>query len=140
MAERSPDTKTFWMPLSALQPSQLYINQEKLSVLQSEIDFSDPENIPPIPVKKLDDRWVMMDGHTRAFAAYLAGISRLPVYLDEDELDWEAYRICVSWCWKAGIESVADLQGRVISANMYKQLWLDRCSQMHKGLTEKRKS
>jgi len=135
-----PDTKVFWMPLTALQPSQLYINQEKLSVLQSTIDFSDPANIPPIPVRDLDDRWVMTDGHTRAFAAYLAGISRLPVYPDEDELDWEAYQICVRWCQEAGIVSVTDLQMRVISPERYNKLWLDRCMQMQNRLAEKRKS
>lgn len=139
MVSQLSNHQILWMSLSTLQPSQLYINKEKLSVLRSEIDFSDPVNIPPIPVKDLDDRWVMTDGHTRAFAAYLAGNTRLPVYLDEDELDWEAYRICVRWCEEAGIESVADLQDRVISPERYKLLWLDRCLQMQNRLAVKRK-
>lgn len=139
MVSQLSNHQILWMSLSTLQPSQLYINKEKLSVLRSEIDFSDPVNIPPIPVKDLDDRWVMTDGHTRAFAAYLAGNTRLPVYLDEDELDWEAYRICVRWCREAGIESVADLQDRVISPERYKLLWLDRCLQMQNRLAVKRK-
>ena len=140
MVRKPSKHQIHWMSLSTLQPSQLYINKEKLSVLQSEIDFSDRKNIPPIPVKDLDERWVITDGHTRAFAAYLAGNSRLPVYLDEDELDWEAYRICVRWCREAGIESVADLQDRVISPERYKLLWLDRCLQMQNRLAVKRKS
>lgn len=123
-----------------LQPSQLFINQEKLAVLQSKIDFSDPTNVPPIPIKKLDDQWVMTDGHTRAFAAHLAGISTVPVYLDEDELDWEAYRICVRWCQEAGIDTVASLADRVISDERYQKVWLDRCLQMQNRLAEKRKS
>lgn len=128
------------MPITKLQPSQIYINREKLVVLQNEIDFSDPANMPPIPIKELDGRWVMTDGHTRVLAAYLAGNSKVPVVVDEDELDWEAYRICVGWCQAEGIDSVADLQDRVVSAERYKEVWLDRCLQMQNRLAEERKS
>jgi len=128
----------FWVPLSSLQPSQLYINQEKLDVLQAAIDFSDPVNVPSIPAKDLDHRWVMTDGHTRAFAAYLAGNTTIPVYLDEDELDWAAYRICVRWCQESGIFSIADLADKVIAPGQYKVLWLDRCRQMQNRLAANR--
>ena len=140
MDVKSPCTKIFWMPLSALQPSQLYINQEKLSVLQTDVDFSDPANIPPIPVKVLDGHRAMTDGHTRAFAAYQAGTAKVPVYFDEDDLNWDAYRICVGWCQEAGIDTVADLQNRVIPPGQYKKVWLDRCLQMQNRLAEKRKT
>lgn len=140
MKKISQKPKIFYLPISELQPSQLYISQGKLAVLQNEIDFSDPANVPPIPVKELDGRRVMTDGHTRVLGAYLAGNSKVPVRVDEDELDWEAYRICVGWCQAEGIESVADLQDRVVSAERYKEAWLDRCFQMHNRLAEKRKS
>lgn len=140
MTGSSNDIEILWMPLSALQPSQLFINEEKLSVLQTEVDFTDPANIPPIPIRDLDGRTVMTDGHTRAFAAYLAGTVKAPVYIDEDDLDWEAYRICVRWCQDAGINTVADLQNRVISPEQYKEVWLDCCLQMQNRLAKKRKS
>ena len=119
-----------------LQPSQLFINREKLADLQAAIDFSDPEKIPPIPVKDLDGRWVITDGHTRASAVYLAGNANIPVYLDEDELDWEAYRICVRWCHESGIYSIASLVERIISPEQYKKLWLHRCLKMQNRLVE----
>mgnify|MGYP000378726116 CR=1 FL=1 len=127
-----------YKPLSALQPSQLFINREKLEDLQSRIDFADPENISPIPIKKLHDRWVMTDGHTRAFAAHLAGLENAPTVLDEDDLDWEAYNICVNWCRDAGIRTISDLVGRVIDPDEFEIRWIARCKQMQEKLAEKR--
>jgi hypothetical protein len=129
----------FRMSLAILQPSQLFISRKKLTALQSAIDFSAPENIPPIPVKMLDGEVVMTDGHTRAFAAFLAGLQRAPVYWDRDALDWGAYRICVAWCHREGIHSPSDLEGRVVSEGAYERLWLDRCAAMQDALAEKRR-
>jgi hypothetical protein len=126
-------------PLYRLQPSQLFISREKLTHLQDRIDFSILQEIPPIPIKRLDGRWVMTDGHTRAFAAHCAGLDRVPTVLDDDPLDWEAYGICVRWCLEAGITRIADLENRVLSAKDYEDLWLTRCQAMQQALAEKRK-
>ena len=81
---------------------------------------------------------VSTDGHTRAFAAYLHGLSEIQVVWDEDDLDWEAYRICVEWCRREGIRSIADLRDRVVSPQQYQLLWLDRCHEMHQQLAARR--
>lgn len=125
--------------LQDLQPSQLYISREKLTKVQSMYDFSNPIGIRPIPVKDLDGLQVMTDGHTRALAAYLAGLSVVPTYADPDDLDWEAYRICVAWCQAEGIYSIADLAARVVSPEDYKRLWYDRCQAMQTDLAKKRR-
>jgi hypothetical protein len=52
--------------LDHLQPSQLYISQDKLSAVQTTTDYSSPEGVQPIPVKDLGGLRVMTDGHTRA--------------------------------------------------------------------------
>jgi len=104
--------------------------------VQSEIGFEEHETIPPIPIKILGGEWVITDGHTRTFAAYLAGLERVPVYHDQDELDWDAYRICVAWCKAAGIISVADLRGRILTPEDYEQLWLARCRAMQAELVQ----
>ena len=136
----SENHDVFLMPLEKLQPSQLYISQEKLKILLKDINFILPDSIPPIPVKILMNRVVMMDGHTRAFAAFLSGIKEVPVYYDQDVLDWEAYAICVDWCLEADITSVKDFQGRVISSAEYEQQWLDRCRRMQEDLEALRQS
>jgi hypothetical protein len=121
-----------------LQPSQLYISQEKLSKVQHGFDPKNPHRIEPIPYKDLEGLMVMTDGHTRAFAAYLAESAAVPAYVDPDDLDWEAYQICVAWCHAEGIYSIADLAGRVVSAEDYGRLWYDRCREMQNELAEKR--
>lgn len=131
--------KVFLMPLAEIQPSQLYISQEKLITLQEEIDLTDLSAIPPNPIKKLGDEIVMTDGHTRAFGVHLAGHDKLMVYWDRDELDWQAYQICVDWCHEEGIHSIGDLEGRVISPEDYEELWYQRCRVMQSDLAESRK-
>ena len=127
-------------PIMSLQPTQLFINREKLAVLQARVDFSCDQNIPPVPVKLLDGRWVLTDGHTRALAAHLAGLRQMPVVLDNDPLDWDAYRICVDWCLAVGITTIADLVDRMLTAEDYEEKWLSRCRRMQQDLADRRKA
>lgn len=135
MAEKQAITLT---KLRHLQPSQLYISREKLTSVQSRFDFSNPMGITPIPVKELGGLQVMTDGHTRALAAYLAGLSTVPTFADLDDLDWEAYQICVAWCHAEDIVSIADLVDRVVTSEDYERLWYDRCRAMQAALAKKR--
>jgi hypothetical protein len=130
-------TKSFMMKLDEIQPSQLFINSEKLSLVMKTFDVN-PRSIEPIPVKKIDEQIVFVDGHTRAFAASLKGMSEVKVYWEEDELDWDAYEVCVDWCKKEGVNTIADLKERVIPSKEYQVLWLDRCEKMHRELEAKR--
>ncbi len=126
----------FCMSLAEVQPSQLFISTEKLAAV---LRGFDPSQMEPIPVRRFGDDVVMTDGHTRAFAAFLCGMGELPVVWDEDELDLEAYEICVVWCKEDGIHSVADLVGRVIGPAEYDERWRGRCSRMHRELERKRR-
>ena len=132
------ENKIVMKDLEDLQPSQLYISLEKLKKVQSRFDFSNPTGIDPIPVKVLEGKQVMTDGHTRALAAYLAGLSAVPTYADPDDLDWDAYQICVDWCRAEGIYSVADLADRVVNPEDYERLWYQRCRKMQSELANKR--
>jgi hypothetical protein len=132
-------TKTFMMKLNKIQPSQLYISSEKLSEVMKTFDPTKPESIEPIPIKELGNIIVFVDGHTRAFAAFLHNVPEIPVYWENDELDWDAYKICVGWCKKEGIHTIADLKSKIVSQKDYEILWYRRCEEMQKGL-EKRKS
>ena len=86
------------MKLNEIQPSQLFISSEKLSHVMIDLDPLEPESIEPIPVRKLGNQVIFTDGHTRALGAFLCGFSEVTVFWDEDDLDWEAYEICVKWC------------------------------------------
>lgn len=131
--------KVFKMKIDEIQPSQLYISYEKLRETMRTIDPDDPSSIEPIPIKKLGDDIIFVDGHTRAFAAFLHGIIEIPVYWEDEELDWEAYRICVEWCKESGIRRISDLKNRVIAHKDYEVLWYKRCEDMQRELERKRR-
>ena len=130
----------FKAKLLNIQPSQLYICSEKLSRVIGSKSLINAESFEPVPVKKLGSRVIFTDGHTRAFALFQSGITEIYAYWDtDDELDWEAYQICVDWCIKQNIYSIKDLNDRIVSEQDYQKLWLKRCSVMQCRLAEKRK-
>jgi hypothetical protein len=129
--------KEMVMNLYEIQPSQLYVNSMKLQNVLSWFKPEDINSYDAIPIKKLNNKIIFTDGHTRAYAAYLKGINEIKVYWDEDDLDWNAYQICVDWCNDENITYINVLEGRVISDEEYKVLWLDRCRVMQQELESK---
>ncbi|MFN2305212.1 MAG: hypothetical protein ACK2TV_15900, partial [Anaerolineales bacterium] len=73
-----------------------------------------------------------------ALGTYLEGVRTIPVVWDQDELDWEAYQICMDWCRQEGIHTIADLTYRVVGTVDYQEKWLDRCCKMQADLAKKR--
>jgi hypothetical protein len=131
--------KIFMMKLDKIQPTQLFISSEKLSEVMKTFNPKNPESMEPIPVKKLGNEIIFVDGHTRAVAAFLHGFSQVPVYWENEELDWDAYKICVKWCKKEKIRTIADLKTRIVSQKDYEILWYKRCEKMQKNLELRRK-
>lgn len=125
------------MDLSEIQPSQLYINESKLRAIQEYIHEVGVNNMEPLPIKKIGSNVFFTDGHTRAYALYKEGVKEIKVYWDNDNLDWIAYLICVSWCQESQITSVSHLESRVISDQEYGELWLERCQIMQEYLVKK---
>ena len=125
--------------LKELQPSQLYISEEKLARVREWLDPADLGNFEPLPVKVLDGRPVLTDGHTRAVAALLAGLEEVPLVPDEDDLDWELYRRCVAACREQGILSPEELTRRIIPAKDYRVKWDGWCDELQARLAEERK-
>jgi len=133
-------TVTLQMKLNSIQPSQLYISSEKLNCIMKSFEQNKPVIVEPVPIKRLGNQVVFVDGHTRALAAFLLGLSEIPVYWEVDNLDWKEYEICVEWCKEEGIRTISDLKKRVVSPDDYQVLWLDRCERMQKDLEESRKA
>ncbi len=122
--------KYIFMDLSYIKPSQLYISSKKLNNVLKWFNPKDYNSYEPIPIKKLDGKLIFTDGHTRAYAAYLKGVKTIKVYFDEDELDWNLYRICVNWCSLENINSIKDLKNRIVSEKDYEVLWIKRCESL----------
>jgi len=131
--------EVFSLPISQIILSQLYINSEKLDSVMSFFEDKREKDLDPIPIKSLNGELVATDGHTRLLAWYLNGYKEVECVWEDMEFDWDAYRICVEWCRNEGITSVADLRERIIDAEAYQRLWLDRCKVMQEELELSRK-
>lgn len=125
-----PQKERLSMPLGQLQPTQLYISAGKLRLVREWFDPTDAATMDPLPIKRLDGRIILTDGHTRAVAAHMAGWKTVPVYWDEAALDMRAYAMDVLWCQEAGLLCPADLAGRVVPHAAYETLWRKRCMEM----------
>lgn len=95
-------------------------------------------SIKPIPLATLGNEVIFLDGHTRALAVFLRGASDITVCWEDEEIDWEMYKICVEWCKEEGIRSIADLERRIVSQEDYETLWIQRCRSLEQELDKKR--
>jgi hypothetical protein len=119
------------LPFADVRPSQLYLSSEKLADVLEWFDFDDPE-YGPLPVFEHEGEWYLSDGHTRAFAAYLAGEEALSVERDpevREKYDFDVYLACLSWCEEEGVEKVSDFRGRIVEPETFQEVWIDRCQQ-----------
>lgn len=74
---------TFKLPISILQVSKLFLNQNYLSGLRK---YLDPTQIC-IPVQIIDDEYVVLDRHHELFLALEYGEKMVNVYLDTPKKD-----------------------------------------------------
>ncbi len=125
-----PADRVFLLPLAVLQPSQLWISAGKLRLIGEWFDPSDVRSMDPIPVRRLDGRLMMTDGHTRAVCALQNGFASVPCCWETMELNWDAYRIDLRWCDEQGVRCAADLARRIVPHKDYERLWRRRCMEM----------
>lgn len=119
------------LALEAVRPTQLYLSSTKLAAVLERFDFDEP-GYGTLPAFEHDGEWYLSDGHHRAFVAWLAGVETVRVERDErlrEEYDLDVYLACISWCEEAGIETVADLRGRIVGPEAYEKRWIERCEQ-----------
>lgn len=124
--------------LLEIQPSQFYLSREKIARIRNWFDPADVSNFEPVPVKMLNGRLIFTDGHTRAFVAYRAGLTKITLQWDCDELDDAAYQLCVSACRRRGVCSIADLAGRELPEGEYAAKWNGWCDVLHELLALQR--
>ncbi len=120
---------SFQLALSAVRPTQLYLSRQKLAGVLEWFNVEEPA-YDPLTVIKIEERWYLIDGHTRAFVAVLAGEQTLRVIHDESIYDnpaFPVYRQCIAWCQEAGIKTIDDLSGRLVDHQTYEREWIERC-------------
>ncbi len=75
------DVKVFDLPIGQIQPSQFYVDQDKLRAVGSFIQG--PEDIV-IPVLEHEGRYVSADGHTRLYLACQRGYGCVRAFPEKD--------------------------------------------------------
>lgn len=120
-----PPVDLFSLQLSEIQPSQFYVDEDKLRAVQAFL--SGPKDIV-IPVMAFDGKYVSLDGHTRLAAAADAGYETVSAFISEAPdsiLDFarEARR--------RGVLSPYDMKR--VSHEEYEILWNRFCDEFLKG-------
>ena len=126
--------------LTDLQPSQFYISETKY---QKVLEWFDPDDLScfePIPVRWIDGKPVMLDGHTRAVAALAAGVRKVPLCLEPEEWDWEMYRRCMRECNLRDVFTPEDLIPRIIPEEEFWEKWDGWCDRMQAEVRAEREN
>ncbi|HZJ89961.1 MAG TPA: hypothetical protein VFD05_04775 [Bacilli bacterium] len=118
-----------------IHPSQFYLSKAKLEAVLFWFNPHDLSNFAPLPLKRFGDKIILTDGHTRAYAAYLAGLDRVPFVWDVDQLNWELYAKCVAACQKENVFTIQDLSNRIISSKDYATKWIKWCEALQESFT-----
>jgi len=118
--------KPYLYDISKIQPSQFYINKEKLE--NSKKWIKSPEDII-IPIIIKDDRVISLDGHTRIKAAIDLGYTQ--VYIYPDDYDQTIF-LFIEEAIKRNIHSVYDME--LVSAEDYKIKWDKFCDDLFANL------
>lgn len=104
-----------------VQPSQFYVNVDKVIAASSWINSKDDLKLPVVTV---EGKLVLEDGHSRLYAAFEKGINEVYVYkvkLPDYLTDFMNEAI------KRGINNISQLDR--LSSEDYKELWIGYCNE-----------
>jgi hypothetical protein len=116
----------------SLRPNNWYINEAKLLRVREAWDQGEPDRLLPVLVTEIDGELSLIDGHSRAFAAYERGATHIEAIiekLEEIEGSKALYRHIHRSGPKAGVASIADLAGRIVAPDLHSRLWVGYCEQ-----------
>ncbi len=114
-----PAVRLFFIPISDIQPSQFYVDEEKLAAVSTFIHT--PQDIV-IPLTKTENGYIALDGHTRLALAASRGYTHVQGFLTKtDDILFEFAEAAKN----RGIRTPHDL--KIISHTEYDVLWNDFC-------------
>ncbi|MGM9969609.1 MAG: hypothetical protein ACI35S_04335 [Anaeroplasma sp.] len=111
---------SFKLPIKCLQPSQFFIDEEKLKIIDNNLS----SNEIYIPVAIIDDEYVILDGHTRLYAMTLNYEKLVNVYLDNYD---ESISDFVYMAKEQNIRDISSMH--VLSHNEYDKYWNKFCEE-----------
>ena len=112
--------------ITDLHPTQLYLSEKKLQAIQMLDQSVEIINVDPISVLAFGDRFLITDGHHRAYQDLLAGRDTISAEFDRDGGD-ELYALYAQACEERKITSVLDLKNHILPQDEYEAKWYNWC-------------
>lgn len=116
----------FRVALDKIQPSQFYVDEEKLNAITSFVKT--PEDII-IPIAKLDNIFISLDGHTRLKLGSMLGFESIYAYILED---FEVIDYFVKECQKRSVFSPKDME--ILTHEVFDNKWNKFCDDYFNNL------
>jgi hypothetical protein len=114
---------TFSVRIDQLQPSQTFISQARLSNISRHVQFLSR----PVPVRLIDGRLCVVEGHERCFALYSLGEKNVSVFIDDREKpSEEIFKRMVKFTEDSGVASIQDFEERILQPADFRALWLEK--------------
>ena len=128
------EEKDMEVKITDLHPTQLYLSEKKLQAIQMLDQSVDIINVDPISVLAFGNRFLITDGHHRAYQALLAGRDMISAEFDRDGGD-ELYHLYAQACEERKITSVLDLKHRILPQEEYEAKWYNWCDGFNQAAT-----
>ena len=128
------EEKDMEVKITDLHPTQLYLSEKKLQAIQMLDQSVDIINVDPISVLAFGNRFLITDGHHRAYQALLAGRDTISVEFDRDGGD-ELYHLYAQACEERKISSVMDLKHHILAQDEYEAKWYNWCDGFNQAAT-----
>ena len=120
--------------ITDLHPTQLYLSEKKLQAIQMLEQSAGIINVDPISVLTFGNRFLITDGHHRAYQALLAGRDTISAEWDRDGGD-ELYHLYAQACEERKIYSVLDLKNHILAQDEYEAKWYNWCDGFNQAAT-----
>ena len=121
IVKQYPKAELFELALDDIQPSQFYVDRDKIAAVST---FIAREEDIIIQVSKYRDKYISLDGHTRLYYAVLQGFTSVRAVLAETD---ECILDFVEEAIKRGIRTPKDLV--LLSHEEYKEKWNKYCDE-----------
>ena len=119
LVKEYPQVPLLTIPLDQIQPSQFFVDEDKIAAIRTFIQ--EPQDII-IQVLPFEGRYISLDGHTRLYYAVMQGWNHVQAVI-ESSGEW-VYRF-VEEAKKRGIFTPKDMM--LISHNAYEEKWNRFC-------------
>ena len=120
--------------LTDLHPTQLYLSEKKLHDIQMLYQSAEIINMDPISILTFGNRFLITDGHHRAYQALLTGQDTISAEFDKDGGN-EIYHLYAQACEERKIDSVWDLKHHILHQDEYAAKWYNWCDGFNQAAT-----